>query len=223
MILGRSVPIRDPLLNGKVLGQDSVLEATFGGKIHWFWGDTNRPSYPLGTFGTPGATSLLPGAGGGLDPELGVDFDYTLAPDGFVAPTADLQGRRPNLARRPDGPARPDPPRRRADVRQFRQGPRIDGGLPSGDLPSTTRRRDASSSVTPIPLDAPIRPFGHPFPTKMGGVDYVVFADPFPLVRVRADVEHFLDLAAYEAFTCLLPGSPERGHRPARPGRRRRA
>ena len=39
-------------------------------QIHWFWGDTNRPGYPLGNFHVPGATSQLPAAGG-LDPGVG--------------------------------------------------------------------------------------------------------------------------------------------------------
>ena len=67
VLTGDPIPIREPVLNGQVLGQDSVLNALFQGKIYWFWGDTNRPGYPLGNFHMPGATSELPGKGG-LDP-----------------------------------------------------------------------------------------------------------------------------------------------------------
>jgi hypothetical protein len=73
VLLGRRSPIKAPLLNGQVLGSDSVLNAVYRGKIYWFWGDTNRPGYPLGNFDTSGATSALP-AKGGLDPESGVDL-----------------------------------------------------------------------------------------------------------------------------------------------------
>ncbi|MBT4228309.1 MAG: hypothetical protein HOD74_12175, partial [Verrucomicrobia bacterium] len=45
-LLGRSAPIEQPLLNGMVFGSDSVVTAVYRGKLHWFWGDTNRPSYP---------------------------------------------------------------------------------------------------------------------------------------------------------------------------------
>jgi hypothetical protein len=38
-------------------------------------------------------------------------------------------------------------------------------------------------------------------------VEYVYFADPFPLLRVPADPEHLQDLKSYEAFTCLPEGS----------------
>ena len=74
LLTGDKVPIREPLLNGQVFGQDSVVNAVYQGKIYWFWGDTNRPDYPLGNFHVPGATSELPGRGG-LEPEQGVDLD----------------------------------------------------------------------------------------------------------------------------------------------------
>src|SRR5215831_710468 len=60
LLVGRAVAVRQPVLNGQVLGSDSVVNAVYHGKIYWFWGDTNRPSYPLGNFNVPGAVSLLP-------------------------------------------------------------------------------------------------------------------------------------------------------------------
>src|SRR6185436_16553625 len=63
-IAGKTPPIEQPLLNGKVMGQDSVQRVVYKGKIHWFWGDTGRPSYPLGNFGMSGAVSELPQNGG---------------------------------------------------------------------------------------------------------------------------------------------------------------
>jgi len=207
VLLGRPVPTRSPLLNGEVMGQDSVLEATFQGKIHWFWGDTNRPSYPLGTFGTPGATSNLPGLGGGLDPEVGVDLDYVVANDGFAAPSADLAGKGPTWLDGLTVIADPSGERMFASFSKVR--PSMEPyrkGIAEYD-PATKRFRE----VAAVPLDAPARPFGHPFALEMAGVPYIVFADPFPLVRVRADVDHFTRPETYEAFTCLLPGSSERG------------
>ena len=206
VLLGRPTPLANPVLNGEVLGQDSVLEATFQGKIHWFWGDTNRPSYPLGTFGTPGATSELPGKSGGLDPALGVDLTYFLAPDGFVAPTANLKGEGPTwldgLAVVPD-PSAPGGERMFAAFAKVRKSmAAYRRGIAEFDPADHTFHE-----VADVPLDSPARPFGHPFRLEMGGVDYVVFADPYPLVRVPADAGHLTDLKEYEAFTCLLPGS----------------
>ncbi len=91
VLTGDRVPIREPLFNGQVMGQDSVVNAVFQGKIYWFWGDTNRPDYPLGNFHVPGATSELPGQGG-LDPEQGVNLSYFLDDKGFARPTAPMPG-----------------------------------------------------------------------------------------------------------------------------------
>jgi hypothetical protein len=55
--------------------------------------------------------------------------------------------------------------------------------------------------------DAPIIPQGHPLRHVAGGVEYVYFANPFPLVRFPADAEHLQDPSCYEAFTCLKEGS----------------
>ncbi|MGO4109818.1 discoidin domain-containing protein [Paenibacillus sp. YAF4_2] len=83
ILLGKTPPIEEPLLNGKVMGQDSVQTIKYKGKLYWFWGDTDRVAYPLGNFRVTGATSKLPGQGG-LDPDVGVDLDYFTQEDGFV-------------------------------------------------------------------------------------------------------------------------------------------
>ncbi len=95
-LLGRPAPIRAPLLNARVLGSDSVVNAVYRGKIYWFWGDTNRPGYPLGNFNVPGATSLLPSEGG-LDP--GAESTSTTSP----GPTALLGPLHRSRARGPPG------------------------------------------------------------------------------------------------------------------------
>jgi hypothetical protein len=80
VLLARPVPTQRPVLNGQVLGQDTVVATPYQGKLYWFWGDTERASYPLGHFGSAGATSAWPGRGG-LDPGL----DFTDA-QGFSRP-----------------------------------------------------------------------------------------------------------------------------------------
>lgn len=74
-LLGLETPIRNPLINSGVLGLDSTISAIYKNKIYWFWGDTNRASFPLGNFHVTGATSDLV-HNGGLDPNIGVNFDY---------------------------------------------------------------------------------------------------------------------------------------------------
>src|SRR5207244_3209693 len=71
--VGERVPLKQPALNAQVLGSDSVVNAIYKGKVHWFWGDTLRPGYPLGNYHVPGAVSELPSKGG-LSPGAGVDL-----------------------------------------------------------------------------------------------------------------------------------------------------
>src|ERR1051325_2264987 len=60
VLVGAKTPIREPVLNGLGFGSDSVVNAGSNGKIHWCLGGPNKPSYPLGNFQVPGATSPLP-------------------------------------------------------------------------------------------------------------------------------------------------------------------
>jgi hypothetical protein len=94
VLLGRDVPLASPVINGLVLGQDSVFSVVHRGALFWIWGDTNRPAYPLGNFRTSGATSVLP-VDGGLDPEEGIDLTYFVGADGFsraMAPVETVPG-----------------------------------------------------------------------------------------------------------------------------------
>lgn len=87
VLLGLSTPLANPTLNGQVLGQDSVFSVVFRDKLFFLWGDTGRPSYPLGNFFASG-TAALP-ANGGLDPSDGIDLEYFVEPEsGFSRPMA---------------------------------------------------------------------------------------------------------------------------------------
>ncbi|MBE0537576.1 MAG: hypothetical protein IH624_18075, partial [Phycisphaerae bacterium] len=48
VLAGQKTPLAAPLLNGQVMGQDSVQTCLYRGKLYLFWGDTAKPSYPLG-------------------------------------------------------------------------------------------------------------------------------------------------------------------------------
>lgn len=84
--------IAQPFLNAQVSGQDSVLNAVYKGRLMWFWGDTLRPSYPLGNFATTGAWSNLTG---GLPASQGVDLHYYAGVDGFVRHMTAIPGAGP--------------------------------------------------------------------------------------------------------------------------------
>ncbi len=89
VLLGEPVPIAQPLLNAQVAGLDSTHTAVHDGEVVHVWGDTLRPSYPLGHFKTAGATSQLP-ASGGLDPAVGIDLSYFVDDEGFSRGVADV-------------------------------------------------------------------------------------------------------------------------------------
>lgn len=202
VLTGGKVPISEPLLNSQVLGQDSVVNAVFQTRVHWFWGDTNRPSYPLGNFHVPGATSELPG-NGGLDPEVGVELAYFHDDKGFAKPTARMPG---------DGPTwigglvvLKEGARERMFASYVKVKPPLDvyeRGLCEWD--------DAASAFTKsivFDMQAPLHPDGHPFLHRDGNVEYIYFPKPLPLTRVRATVADLKDTSKYEAYTCLKEGT----------------
>ena len=206
VLTGDAVPIKEPLLNGKVFGQDSVVNAVYQGKIHWFWGDTNRPDYPLGNFHVPGATSDLPRQGG-LEPEVGVNLTYLLDDKGFARPTAPMPGEGPTwisgLVVLED---------RLAHQRMFAVYAKIrkmlevyERGL--AEFNPQTQRFEKIAQFPEASAYVGEFPDGHPFLYQDQGVEYIYYATPYPLVRVPADAEHLKKVGSCEAYTCLQPGT----------------
>lgn len=202
LLVGEPVPLKAPLLAGQVLGSDSVVNSVYRGRLHWFWGDTNRPGYPLGNFHVPGATSKLPGRGG-LDPQQGVDLSYYLDDTGFAKPTAKMPGEGPTWI---NGACVLG-----SGVREqmFAAYAKIKPPLTTyerGLIRWNDERHEFEHAVT-FPLEAPLYPRGHTFRHAEDGTDYVYFSDPFPIIRVRAELAALADPAQYETFTCLEVGS----------------
>jgi hypothetical protein len=208
LLTGTPVPITEPILSGQVLGQDSVLTALFEGKIFWFWGDTNRPGYPLGNFHVPGGTSEQPGKGG-LDPSRGVNLSYFVGQDGFARPTCEMPGPGPTwisgLVVLTD---------RQGNERMFASYVKIrppletyQRGLVEFDSRTQTFSQRAEFSMDRAAYPGE-HPGGHTFLKREGsGIEYVYYCSPYPLVRVPADPESLKDPDACEAFTCLSPGT----------------
>ena len=206
VLTGDAVPIREPLLNGQVFGQDSVVNAVYQGKIYWFWGDTNRPDYPLGNFHVPGATSELPGRGG-LEPEAGVDLTYFVDDKGFARPTAAMPGEGPTwisgLTVLEDASGRE---RMFAFYAKIRKQLEVyERGLAEFN-PQTNRFEKIATFPKPAEYSGE-HPDGHPFLHQDNGINYVYYANPYPLLRVPADPDRLKEPTACEAYTCLAPGT----------------
>lgn len=206
VLLGKPTPIRQPLGAGKVVGQDSTFAVSYGGKLHWFWGDTSRMSYPLGHFWMAGATSRLP-SDGGLDPAKGVDLDYFVDGEGFSRPMARLGVEKGPIwidavCTLPDHEGRERLVCHYAHMESL--GKMLDHGLAVYD-----DAHERFERLQAFPMDTLWRWPGqaHPVRHRSDGVDYLLMGEASPTVRVPATLNAFTNLTAFEAWTCLEPGS----------------
>ena len=175
LLTGSPIPINEPVLNGQVPGQDSVLTAHFEGKIFWFWGDTNRPGYPLGNFHSPGATSQLPGKGG-LDPATGVNLSYFVNDAGFAGPACEMPGPGPTwitglvVLRNRQGQERmfAGYAKIRPPMETYQRG------LVEFD-PRTRSFQKRAEFPIDLPACAGEPPGGHPFVRRDGDIDFIYY------------------------------------------------
>jgi hypothetical protein len=203
VLLGESTPIRKPLLNAEVTGQDSTLVVQYGDKLFWIWGDTGRVRYPLGQFSASGATSALPGKE--LDPAKGIDLNYFEDKEGFSRPLCPMS--EPGAVWL-DGvtvlPGEKNSGIMFARYMRLKElGKPLEHGIVVWNDKSQTFIKQSQFDLKKTWQC----PQGHTVPWKDGDVEYLLFVAPFATVRVRAEMKSILDQAAYEAFTCLTPGS----------------
>jgi hypothetical protein len=202
VLLGEPAPLAEPLGSGEVAGQDSVFGEIYQNKVFWFWGDTGRMSYPLGHFWMAAAVSDLPGKGG-LDPALGVNLRYFTGKDGFSRPVARLGVKHGPIWA--DGfLALPDPSGRERLVCHYAHMESLAKTLDHG---LAVFNDDKAEFERLKPLDMKDRwcfpAQAHPIRHREGDADYIYTGEVFPNVRVKAQWNHYIDPARYEAFTCL--------------------
>lgn len=200
--LGEPAPIREPLMNGGVMGQDSVMNAIYRGRLFWFWGDTARSFYPLGNLAASGGVSKLPEQGG-LDPAVGVNLDYFVNDRGLARKMCPLEGRGAVWL---DGVMVVDVDGRERMLAHYQRMKRL-GVRREHGLAVWSDEREVFEKLEEFPLDAPIHPGGHPVLVDEEGEEWFYFPAPFATVRVRARIDHVTDLSRYEAFTPLQTGS----------------
>ena len=204
---------------GARLGQRASTPST-GARSTGSGATPTGPGYPLGNFHVPGATSELPGRRRARPRRRGRPdllrrrrrlrpADRARCPAtgptwiGGLVVLRDRDGRERMFADYVEDPPAAGDLRARAGRvrprdRQLREG---------GHVPMDLRR-------TPASIPAAIRSS-----TGDGGIDYVYYRSPYPLIRVPADPEALADPGGYEAFTCLAPGT-RLEQRQARPRRR---
>lgn len=203
VLLGKEVPIAEPLGAGMVAGQDSVLAIPYRGKLYWFWGDTGRMSYPLGLFRMAGATSELPGKGG-LAPSVGVNLKYFTAKDGFCRAMADVPN--PEGVVWIDGVCTvPDETGQERLVGHFSRRKGLESEFEHGMM-LYNDEREVFEVKTTLPLTERWRHLaGQPTKVKVEGKDYIYSGGPVLNVRVPATLADVLDPAKYESWSCVAP------------------
>jgi hypothetical protein len=205
VLLGEKPPIEQPLLNAEVYGQDSVQPVLFQGKIFWFWGDTQRASYPLGNFRMSGAYSELP-AKGGLNPAVGMNLHYFTNSDGFAKGMFPFEPK--------DGLVWADgfltltnQSGKETMMAHFERLKGLGKSLEHG-LSTYNERKEEFERTATFDLNERWRaPHGHPVFYRTKGQAYYYFGAAFRNVRVRAEMKALLDPLAYESWTCLAEGA----------------
>ena len=193
-------PLRNPQGGGMVVGQDSIQPVRIGDEMYWFWGDTNRLTYPLGLFRTAGAVSKLP-AEGDLDPSLGIDFEYFTNPDGFARAMIEVPDKEGvvwihGVCAVKDGKGQTQV------VTQYSRRKGLEEPLEQG-IALWNNKQKMFEVLDVIDLKESWRIVrDHPIHQTIDGMDYLCFGNPFPISRVPATLDAVRDRSAYESFTC---------------------
>jgi len=183
-----------------VLGQDSVQNAIYGGKLVWVWGDTTLARYPLGIFDSTGAiTSPQPLAS--FEPPLRLPLDYfdnKGAPKGL----AKMPGPGPTwisaLTTLPDAQGREhlvaSYVKDQGLVHIYRQGLAV-----WDDATESFKQLRQLWEETPAAPHPPLAPDGHAVKwTDGAGKSWMLFCNPFPLMRCPATFEAWQDTNTWE-------------------------
>lgn len=200
VLLGEATPIQRPVINSNVMGQDSICTAIYRDKLYWFWGDTSLPGYPLGHFGTAGATSKLPQE---IDPAVGVDLNYFENSDGSSRGTYDTSRPGPmwmgSLFKVREGD--------RERLVSYYMRVKDVGNIVEHGIALWNDQTQMFDRKSEWPLDVPVTPQRQSLAVREDdGSEWLYFCSPFPTVRVRATLQDVLNPAAYQGYTCIRSG-----------------
>lgn len=206
VLLGHETPLEHPLNNAQVSGQDSVMTAVYRGKLHWFWGDTNRLLYPLGLFRTAGATSELP-ADGGLPPDQGINLNYFVGDDGFARNMAEVEN--PEGVVWVHGVCTVDSPEGERMVTHYARRPGLGDPYEQGIMLYNDERDVFEVAAEFSPEESWRMLQYHPVRFNDRGVEFLHFGSPYAATRVPATLAAVLDVEQYESWSCVDPATGE--------------
>ncbi len=201
ILTGTPVPLKEPVLNGQVMGQDSVFTCFYNGRLFWMWGDTARPSYPLGNFAVSGALSDLP-EHGGLNPDVGINLEYFVDENGFSKKMCPMK--EPGLIWLDGLITLKDNEGRQRMVAKYARLKDMGNVQERGLVAFNDKTQSFEPLVRSDPDFLPYPDPGHAINVNVDGQEYFYFATPFPLavrMRVRAKWDDVINPNYYEALT----------------------
>lgn len=199
--LGLPVPPGTPALNAGVTGSDSVQMVPYRDRLFWLWGDTNLAHYPLGNFQVTAATSPRPSDANPASP-ADVSLRYFSDPaTGRVKKMCPMEA--PGAVWLFGLITLPNPVDSAQEIlvahysRHLRLGEMIEQGIVVFDDASEQFRIVATidlEHVWQVPTGQAVRHMDD-------DGDFIYFANPFPVVRVPANLTAVCDPQQYQAYT----------------------
>lgn len=187
-----------------ILGCDSVQNAVHRGKLFWAWGDTTLSRYPLGIFDMTSATTQVRPLRS-FKPPLRLRFDYFTDAKGAPRGVARMPGSGPTwVSGYTSLPDKTGTPRLVGTYVKIK--PPLEGyewGLCVWDEEKQEflQHKVIWTKSDSRPERPPI-PDGHPvFWKDAAGKDWVLFGNPLPFLRCRANFEAWENPATWESLT----------------------
>jgi hypothetical protein len=189
--------------DGPVLGQDSVQNAVYRGKLFWAWGDTTLAHYKLGVFDMTSATTAVQPLAS-FEPPLRLKLDYFLDAKGRPRGVAKMPGPGPTWVTAyvslPDKNGAPHLVGSYMKIRNhleiYETGLCVwnDGTSQFDKLRTLWTKQDSGSSPPP-------RPDGHPAIWKdASGKEWAYFGISLPTLRCPATFEAWQDAGTWEVL-----------------------
>jgi hypothetical protein len=187
-----------------ILGCDSVQTAVHRGRMHWLWGDTILPQYPLGRFHMIGATTTTAPLESFVPP-LSLRYDYITDPSGTPRDVGEMAGTGPTwisgFISLPDASGTP-----RLVGTYMKIKPPLTAYEIGQCVWNESLRRFEKHQVlwtlsdqTP---DPPVVTDGHPTLWKDNDQrQWLLFGDPFPRLRMPATFDAWSDPSTWQSIT----------------------